>query len=220
MTRPTVAVVIPVRDGAGEIADCVEAVLAQTARPDELVVVDNGSSDGTAAVAAAAGAAVAHEPRPGSYAARNTGVAATTADIVVFTDADCLPEPHWLEELVTAFDDPDIGVGGGPVNPVQAASAAERWALERGVLDQATAFRHPFMPYFATANAAYRRSVLVAVGGFDAQLASGGDVDACWRVQAMTDYRLRFVPGAVVRHRHRVRVRPLLRQQLRYARGH
>jgi GT2 family glycosyltransferase len=168
----------------------------------------------------AAGARVVFESVPGSYRARNTGIDHTTAEIVVFTDADCLPDREWLAQLVSGFDDPSVGAVGGEIHALEVQSSAQRWAVERHVLDQANAFAHPFLPYFATANVAYLRAALDAIGGFDPMLASGGDVDAAWRLQDSTSYRLAFVPSAVVRHRHRRRLSTLVRQHRRYARGH
>lgn len=217
----SVAVVIPVRNGAGDLGRTMEAILTQVRPADELVVVDNGSTDGTAAVAMEAGASVVHEPRPGSYAARNTGVAATTADIVAFTDADCVPDPRWLAELVGALErEPSLDVAGGPIEAQRIETPAERWSAERRVLDQERSWADPtFLPFLATANVAWRRSALERIGGFDAELASGGDVDACWRLQRIGG-RLGFAPAAVVRHPHRSSLRTLLAQQHRYAVGH
>src|SRR5205814_4959755 len=125
-----------------------------------------------------------------------------------------------LAALVAGFDDPTVGAVGGEVVAVETSTPAQRWAAERRVLDQATAFRHPFLPYFATANVAYRRAALISIGGFEVALASGGDVDAAWRLQAEAAWRLAYAAGGRVRHHHRRRVRTLLRQHRRYACGH
>lgn len=217
---PSVAVVIPVKNGETTIARTVRAVLAQTLPPAEVVVVDNGSTDGTAAAAEEAGARVIHEAKPGSYAARNAGLAATTSELVAFTDDDCMPADDWLERLVAPFADPGVAGAGGEIVPAGVSTPAERWAEDRDVLSQARAFNNEYLPYLATANAAYRRAVLEQLGGFEAALESGGDVDLAWRVQTLTRSRLVFVPDAVVRHTHRADVGGLLRQQRRYGRGH
>jgi len=220
VTSSDVAVVIPVRNGAGAIAGCVEAVLAQEAPPAEVVVVDNGSDDGTGDIARAAGARVVVEPRPGVYPARNTGIAVTSAPIVAFTDADCLPEPQWLRLLVAPFANDGVVGAGGDILPIEVRTAVHRWALERELFSQRKNFEHGFLPCFATGNAAYRRSALDAVGGFDDTLISGGDVDLSWRIQQQTGGRLAYVPEARVRHHLCDRLGPLLRQQRRYAGGH
>jgi glycosyltransferase involved in cell wall biosynthesis len=101
-----VAAVIPARDEAPTVGAVVFAAL-DAALVDEVVVVDNGSRDHTAAVAAAHGARVVHEPQPGKGEALQAGVAATDAAIVVFLDADLVGlRPDHVDALVTA-------VGGG-----------------------------------------------------------------------------------------------------------
>src|SRR5687768_1929723 len=116
---PDVSVVVPVRDGADVLGACLDALAAQHGVRAEIVVVDNGSTDGTGAIARAhpAVTAVVTEVRPGSYAARNGGIAATRAEVLAFTDADCVPEPGWLAAglaVITGGAD----LAGGDVVPV------------------------------------------------------------------------------------------------------
>ena len=95
MCAPTISVVVPVLNGARSLPALLDALTRQTLGRDrfELIVVDNGSRDRTAAIALAAGARVIGEPRRGRARARNTGVAAATAPAIAFTDADCVPAP-------------------------------------------------------------------------------------------------------------------------------
>lgn len=218
--RPTVAVVVPVKDEGHRIRDLVSAIEGQTVQPLQFVVVDNGSTDDTAAIASSAGAQVIVETRPGSYAARNAGISAVDAEVIAFTDGDCLPRPDWLERLVEPFSDPSVGGVAGRIDAVETRTAAQRWALERHLLDQEAAQSHRFLPFAATANVAYRRSILEKLNGFDAAMHSGGDVDLAWRMQVHAGMRLAYAPEAVVMHHQRERVRPLLRQQRRYGEGH
>jgi glycosyltransferase involved in cell wall biosynthesis len=217
-TDLVVDVVIPVHNGAATIERCVRAVLAQSRLPAHVIVVDNGSTDATAEVAERAGAMVVHEHRPGSYAARNAGIAASTADAIAFTDDDCTPDPGWLEALVGALE-AGVDVVGGEVVAPAGHTPAERWGHERGMLSQAGSFAHPFLPCFATANVLWRRTALDRIGGFDDQLQSGGDVDAHWRLQKLGG-TLAFAPDAIVVHSHRRSLRQLVRQQHRYGIGH
>ena len=196
-----IAIVVPVRNGATMVAGCVAACLAQTLPPDELVVVDNGSTDDTAVMAARAGATVMSEPQRGSYRARNRGWRSTSSDIVAFTDVDCLPDPTWLHELTQPFVDPSVVAVGGAIVQDELTSASQRWIVERRLLDQAFNASGPFMPFFATANVAYRRSTLDALSGFDEIFLSGGDNDFSWRLQALTDGRLVYRAEARVRHK-------------------
>jgi cellulose synthase/poly-beta-1,6-N-acetylglucosamine synthase-like glycosyltransferase len=198
---------------------CVAACRDQTRAPDEIVVVDNGSTDDTAAVAAAMGATVVSEPERGSYRARNRGWEATSSDIIAFTDVDCRPTPTWLAELAAPFTDPSVAGVGGAIVQADLDSATQRWMIERRFLDQGFNAECGFMPFFATANAAYRRSTLEMLGGFDEAFLSGGDNDLSWRVQAMTAGVLVYRPEAEVRHGVGPELTELTSRWRRYAAG-
>ncbi|MFT2706510.1 glycosyltransferase family 2 protein [Clavibacter zhangzhiyongii] len=97
--RPTVSVVIPVRDDAGHLYACLRALARQTVSPDEVLVVDNASSDASADVARAAGARVIHEPVVGIPAAASAGYDAARSEVIARLDADCVPPADWIERL-------------------------------------------------------------------------------------------------------------------------
>lgn len=215
-----VAVVVPVLNGAATIEGCVKSVLAQHRPADEVIVVDNGSDDGTGDLAEAAGASVIRLPERGVYRARNAGWRASGADVVAFTDADCVAEPDWLERLLEPFADPAVSAAGGEARLPEIRTAAQRWARLRGFMVQEANFAHPFMPFLATANAAYRRSVLEQVGGFEETFLSGGDTDLSWRVQAFAGGRLAFEPRAAVVHHFAEHWSELTSRARRYAGGH
>jgi glycosyltransferase involved in cell wall biosynthesis len=105
LAEPTVTAAIPVRDGETYLAEAIESVLAQSRPCDQVVVVDNGSTDGSAEVAADYGPAVevVAEPRPGIGAARNAAIAAAHGEFVAFLDADDLWHPDKIERQLTAF---------------------------------------------------------------------------------------------------------------------
>jgi O-antigen/teichoic acid export membrane protein/GT2 family glycosyltransferase len=196
----SVAVVVPVRDEEALVGRCVGACLAQSVLPHEVIVVDNGSTDDTAAVARAAGATVLTEAQRGSYRARNKGWRSTDAEIIAFTDGDCIPDPQWLAELIAPFRDPSVGAVGGAIVQAELVSASQRWMVERKFLDQAQNAAHGFLPFFATANVAYRRSMLEMLDGFEEAYLSGGDCDMSWRVQALGGRRLVYRAEARVEH--------------------
>jgi len=193
-------VVIPVLDGEASITRCVAACAAQSRPPDELIVVDNGSRDATTTRARHAGARVLFEPRRGSSYARNRGWQATDADVVAFTDVDCVPARDWLEALLAPFGDPSVAGVGGSIAPMEVHSPAQRWMVERRFLDQEANAESNFLPFFATANAAYRHSVLQVLAGFDGEMDPSGDTDFSWRVGALARGRLVYRPEAVVHH--------------------
>ncbi|GGK56100.1 glycosyltransferase family 2 protein [Ornithinimicrobium pekingense] len=98
-----VSVVIPVRDDARLLERCLDALARQTVAPLEVVVVDNGSRDDSAAVARARGARVVEEPRVGIPAAAATGYDAAVGAVIARLDADSLPPPDWVERVQDAL---------------------------------------------------------------------------------------------------------------------
>lgn len=196
-----VAVVVPVLNGQDMVYECVTACIAQTCPPDEVFVVDNGSRDGTADRARAAGATVLSEPVKSSFRARNRGWQSASSDIIAFTDVDCVPRPNWLADLTEPFVDPSVAAVGGAIIQAELDSAAQRWMVERRFLDQGFNACAEFRPFFATANAAYRRSTLESIGGFDeAFVVAGGDTDLTWRVQELAGGRAVYRAEAAVDH--------------------
>ncbi len=111
----TVTVVIPVRNDAEPLARCFRALAAQTVAPDEVVVVDNGSTDDSAAVARRAGATVVAEGEQGIGAAASRGYDAATGDLILRLDTDSVPSPVWIARIVQAFEEDDeLGALSGP----------------------------------------------------------------------------------------------------------
>ena len=110
-----ISVVVPVLDDALELAGCLAALRAQTRSPDEIVVVDNGCSDSSAAVALEAGARVVVEPVRGIPSAAAAGYDAATGEVIARLDAYSRPGPEWLERIDAAFtQDPELAAISGP----------------------------------------------------------------------------------------------------------
>lgn len=112
--EPTLSVVIPVKDDAAELRRCLRALARQTLPPDEIIVVDNASTDDSAAVAARHGARVVRCDTPGIPAATASGYDAATGDVILRLDADGVPGPRWVETMATACTrDPRVGAWTG-----------------------------------------------------------------------------------------------------------
>jgi len=119
--EPRVSGAIPVRDGEAHLAGAIESMLAQTHPPAEIVVVDNGSTDGTRAVAEryAPQVRVVEEPTPGIGPARNAALAAVSGDYIGFLDCDDRWLPRKTELQLEAFaTDPDLDIVFGHVEQV------------------------------------------------------------------------------------------------------
>lgn len=118
MAEPLITAAIPVRDGEAYLGEAIESVLAQSRPCDQVVVVDNGSSDGSAEVARGFGSAVelVSEPRPGVGAARNAALRAARGDCIGFLDADDVWEPRKTEWQLAALERrPELGLVFGHV---------------------------------------------------------------------------------------------------------
>jgi len=209
---PRVSVIVPVHDGAETIGRCLDALcgLDYPEHAYEVVVVDNRSGDTTRDIVATYPVRLVEERGvQSSYAARNRGVLASTGQVLAFTDADCVPDRGWLRALVWPLAAPDVGGVAGAIEPYDTASTVERYQARHAIRAE-RAFAHPVLPFAQTANAAYPRAIVEALGGFDASLPFGGDLDFSWRMQRTTGRRLVFEPTALVRHRHRTTWRGLM----------
>jgi glycosyltransferase involved in cell wall biosynthesis len=128
MTR--LSVVIPSLNDSAMLAVCLRALVEQTRLADEIIVVDNGSEDDTAAVARAAGARVIEEPRRGIFPATSAGFDAAAGDVIARLDADSVPPADWLERVVAAFEEcPELSALSGP-GDFYGSSAFVHWMAE------------------------------------------------------------------------------------------
>lgn len=214
---PSVSVIVPARDAAATLPALFSGLDGQGS-PDfehEVIVVDSGSSDDTAEVARRAGARVIRHEVPGASAARNAGARAAQGSLLVFLDADCIPQPGWLERLVAAMGDEEVGGVGGTVTPAPPRTLTERWAADRGDVTQDRGLRDPFAPWVLTANCCYRREVFDGVGGFEESMRGGEDVHLAWQMQLTLGRQMGFAEAAVVLHQHRSTLTGLWHQWVR-----
>lgn len=213
------SIVIPALNEEKNLGRSLPLIRRQLGPEDEIIVVDNGSTDNTAAVAAGYGAKVIKEPVRNRSRSRNAGFRNSEGQFVVFLDGDCFPEDHWLERLLAPFSDQTIGCVAGEIRILNTAGHLENYLSEKGYLSQADNFRHPFLPYAGGANLAFRRSVLERIGLFDEQLFSGHDADLCWRMQLETDSKIVLIANAAVAHYQKASWRALFQQKRRHAHG-
>lgn len=156
---PAVSVIVPARNAAGTIGDTLAALARQDLpEPYEVVVVDDGSDDGTVAVAERAGRAVRviRSDGRGPGPARNAGAAASRAPVLAFTDSDCVPTPGWLQTGLASMSAVDLVQGRVEPDPRARLGPFDHtvWVVEESGL-------------YETANLFVRRDLFEGLGGFE-----------------------------------------------------
>jgi glycosyltransferase involved in cell wall biosynthesis len=204
---PSVTVIVPVRNGAGHLAACLEALLNQVypGPPPELIFIDNGSTDGTVELLntyrrkAGSSLVIGHEPIQGASSARNAGIRMASSEWITFTDVDCLPRPNWLRELITAARlHPRATFIGGAIGTRLPANAIARFA--ESLFDHRDAIENCLPPYVITANLLARRSDLLRFGLFDPAFPRGQDVELAWRAHFEHGAQFAFAEAARIDH--------------------
>lgn len=183
---------MPVRNEVASLPACIRALNDQTLERDryEILFVDGASTDGSWETIRRAGVRVLRVETPGVSNARNAGAALAHGDVLAFTDADCRPEPDWLERIDARLTaEPHLaGVGGAIRHP-----STTRFGRVEDARSRAN-YRG-----FITSNVAYRARSFWRVGGFDPRLHCAEDSDLAWRILDAGE-RLGFEPDAIVWH--------------------
>ncbi|MGY1745227.1 glycosyltransferase family 2 protein [Blastococcus sp. SYSU D00695] len=220
-----VSVVLACRNAAGHVAGQLEALSRQRPGrwgPWELVVSDNGSTDGTVAVVETFRGrfprlvVVDSAATPGPGAARNAGVRAAAGDRILFCDADDRVDGGWLAAMAEGLDQHDLVAARLDVEALNRWPDLRRWPGGTGLLMG----RPPFLPYTMSCALGVRRAVHEALGGFDPAFRDAAeDCDYCFRAQ-LRGYSLGVAPGAVVQYRYRESPVAVMQQSRSYSRGH
>lgn len=217
--NPELSVIIPVRDAATTIEDQLDALLDQEwDRPWELVVVDNGSRDGTRAIVERYGE---HDSRvrlvdasdqPGVARCRNAGIRAARADAIAMCDADDIVTPGWVRAMGEGLRTHELVTG-----PLDITTLNPDWVLEtrgQAIASGPGQFFGVF-EFAHSCNLGFRREPVERVGGFDETLAAGEDVELSGRLWR-AGVKLAYLDDAVVRYRYRTSMRGLWRQARTY----
>jgi GT2 family glycosyltransferase len=221
---PPVTVLICARNAAAHLGRAVLAAFAQdyTGIVD-IIVVDNGSTDNTATLAATIGATVVSHPIPGVAGARQRAWQAAPTELIAFLDSDCEPPADWLSRAIPRLlaDERLAAVGAklvdGDVRTLAEIHIAAQGVLNTDYLWMGSKRHHPFV---VTAALVLRRSAVEKVGGFDETFGrmGGEDCDLCFRFRE-AGYRLDYMPNIQVRHHHRATIRGMMRQVFWYGQG-
>lgn len=212
------SVVIPARDAAHVLPNQLEALASE--HPDfdwEVVVVDNASEDDTAHVAERLSAAlpirVVSERLPGRHHACNRGATEALGDRISFVDADDIVLPGYLQAMFGALRQSDFVAGRlvhdedmelGAFGNMQAAGVAPLLG---------------FLPFATGANLGVTKQAFLDVGGFNADVPFGEDIDLSWRLQ-IAGHDIAFCPDAMVRYHQRSSLRQMFTQHRRFGMAH
>ncbi|MBS1952675.1 MAG: PqqD family peptide modification chaperone [Cyanobacteria bacterium SZAS-4] len=192
--------------------------------PINVIVVDNGSTDNTAAIATANGATLLH--CSGSLGkARNVGIASGTRDLVAFLDAHSVPSPNWATSMSNAFKNhDDLGAVMGSIENISERPGTRMFAKNSIFSSPERLWRSTIsgldspLPWIPTGNCMYRRSALDAAGGFDESLFRCEDTDLSWKV-VLKGYQLLYLPDASVKHYDNAGATSYLRKYYHYGAG-
>jgi glycosyltransferase involved in cell wall biosynthesis len=229
---PGVTVVVCTRDRPKLLAECLASLQSLDPAPDEVLVVDNGSTGPeTAEIVSRAEFRLVREEEEGLNRARNRGWRSALHDVVAYVDDDVRVRSSWAAAIQRVFRDRSLAAVTGLVEPVVVETRAQRLfqhyggGMSRG--ERARDFHRDVMSWRELievqragvgANMAIRRSVLAALGGFDPALDVGtpargaGDLDLFHRL-LVHGWRLRYEPAARVLHHDRADL-PALQRQL------
>jgi hypothetical protein len=194
-TPPLISFVIPVYNDAARLRACLASIVRATGGTAEIIVVDNGSTDGSDSVAKEADATVLPAPRARLGELRNLGAARASGQVLAFVDADNEIAPGWVRAaLETLGSDASIAAAGAPYSPPPGGTWVQRAydtlrSHPRGAADT---------EWLGSGNLAIRRETFGALGGFDTMLETCEDVDLCRRVRGLglrliADERMRSI---------------------------
>ncbi len=187
----------------------------QTLPPDEILIVDDGSTDDILDIVEEYGVTmIRHRTNLGLASARNTAIRASHGRLISALDADCVPAPDWLERMKLYLDDRELDGCGGRVIDRFCSSPADHWRTTH--LSQDRGDQEQVGQQFPGANTLFRRKVLFQIGLYNARYKTAGeDMDLCRRILA-NEGRIGYTPKAVVYHIRKDTPRSVARTHWRF----
>lgn len=224
--EPLVSVIVPAYNEEKVLANCVRSILRSDYSQLELVIVDDGSTDGTAALMAKLAdedprVTAVTQPNAGKGAALNTGIARSSGEVLFFVDADGLFAASTVDEMLRGFHSDRIGAVCGDDRPINLDRVLTRMLtilshVGTGLIRRALVVLRSLLIVSGNIGA-FPRSIIEEVGGFREDTV-GEDLELTWRVQR-AGYQVEFRPTALVYAESPSTLRGLWRQRVRWARG-
>lgn len=220
-----ISVIVPVYNTAAHLESCITALLQKQDYPPEeyeILMVDNNSTDDSAAILAkTVGIRALHEPRQGSYAARNCALREARGALLAFTDSDCMPEPGWLRAIDDAFSDPCLQVVQGLRRPLTAKGCLSLLSEYEHFKDQLTFDSVlPDAYYGYTNNMAVRREAFVRYGPFIERPRGADTLFVRKVVEGEGCQAMAYSGRMVVIHSEMTTIAAYFRKMLIYGRSH
>ncbi len=218
MDRPKISIIIPVKNGAKKLAQCLEAALAQSYKPEEVIVVDGHSIDGTVEVASRFPVKILYEDYHTRAGGCQVGINNARGEYVAFTDADCIPHRDWLANLVKEFNDGIAGVGGR-VEDIGEGLWIRSINLTLGTLLSGSRSRWRNKRIIKKlgiggSNGMCRVADIQKAGGFDVNLTGAEDLEVGSRIGRLG--KLLYTPDALVLHDHSRGMKGFAQEAYRY----
>jgi mycofactocin system glycosyltransferase len=220
---PLVSVIIPVKDRADDLRNCLTSLqgLNYPREKIEIVVVDDGSTDRTPAVAEELGAVLVESGMVagGPAQARNQGARVARGEFLAFIDSDCTASEEWLVELLPVFADAEVAAVGGWVDGLHTESALDSYEAAMSSLNLGrramTGGAGGDTFYLPSCNLLMRKAAFTAAGGFHSSLQVGEDVDLTWRLRDI-GWKIAYLPKGTVFHAHRSKLWPFMKRRFDY----
>ena len=215
---PLISVIIPIHNAQEALGDCLDALERQATPREkyEIIVVNDGPVDAIVeTIADRHGVTFLSQPQRGAAAARNLGAKQAQGDILLFTDADCVPESNWVEVMVAPFADQEIAGVCGVVHTRQTGLVPRFIQLEYDYRYRNIA-RHTRIDFVNTGTAGYRKHVFTKSGGFREHLLGAEDTELSFRL-ASQGHKMVFAPEAIVYHSHPESILEYARRKYHYS---
>jgi glycosyltransferase involved in cell wall biosynthesis len=214
-----ISVIIPTFNSAKELTKCLESFKTQTISNEnyEVMVVDDGSNDGTKDAAAKYPIRYIYQQNHGPAAARNNGANQAYGEIILFTDADCEPQPNWIEEMIKPLDDPQVVGVKGAYKTRQKKLVARLVQIEyEHKYERMKKFK--YIDFIDTYSAGYRKDIFLKYNGFDERYPNASVEDQEFSFRLSHDgHKMVFNPNAVVFHKHSASLMGYLRKKYKIA---
>lgn len=218
-----ISVIIPVKNEEKKIEQCLAAVFAQSFVPDEVIIVDGHSTDETVKKAQKYPVLIFYENYHTRAGANQIGIENANGDFIAFTDADCIPEKDWLENLMKEFREGIVGVGGGIINLgdglwEKSINLAVGTFLGSANSVQGRFFKEKrYVRSISGCNSMYRKLDLLRVGGFDVTLGTAEDTELNSKLLKIG--KLLYTPASIIHHNHNRGLKDFAKRMHQYGYG-